>query len=91
MRTRTFLKTAVFLMDNLCGKLNLVNEKIKFLFFLFCNKGLDIFTKDYRISELIVTPLVQFDFYDVVFLNSLCEKILIKQLKSSPFHILCII
>lgn len=73
--------STVFLIDNLCGKPKLVNEKIKLFLFLFRHKGFHLFAERDRISELIVTPLVQFDFYDVVCLNSLRKKILIKQIK----------
>lgn len=41
------------------------------IIFLFRNKDLNIFTKCNGISELIVTSLVQFDFYDVILLNAL--------------------
>ena len=75
------LDPAVYLVNNPCGKLNFVNEKIKLLIFLFRNKGFDIFTKCDWISELVITSLIQFDFYDVIFLNALWEKILIKQIK----------
>ena len=65
------LDAAIFFIDHFCGKLNLINEKVELLIFLSGNKFLNIFAKSDWISELIVTSLVQFDFYDMVFLNSL--------------------
>ena len=75
------LNTTIFFVDNLSGKLDFVDEKIELPIFLSRNKVLDIFTKRDWISELIVTSLVQFDFYDVVFLNFLREKVFIEQIK----------
>ena len=54
--------SAVFFVDDFYGKLDLVNEEIEFLIFLFRNKGLHIFAKRNGIPELIVTSLIQLDF-----------------------------
>ena len=65
------LDVSIFFVDNLGGKLDLINEKIEFIIFLSGNNVLDILTKRNWISELIVASLVQFNFYDMIFLNFL--------------------
>ena len=65
------LNAAILFVDNLGGKLDFIDEKKELFIFLSRNEVLNILTKRNWISELIVPSLVQFDFYDMVFLNSL--------------------
>ena len=55
------------------------------------HKVLDIFAKSDWISEPIVTSLIQFDFYDMVFLNFLREKVLIEQIKQQHRRLIIIV
>ena len=65
------LDITIFFINYFCGELDLINEKVELLIFLFGNKVLDIFTENDWISEFIVTSLIQFNFNDMILLNSL--------------------
>lgn len=75
------LDAAVFLVHYFRGELHLINEQIEFFILPVPDGAFYIFAQSDRISELIVPPLIQFDFQNMIFRNVLRKEILEKQVK----------
>ena len=75
------LDAAIFLVHHFRGELHLINEQIKFFILSVPDGAFYIFAQSNWISELIIPPLIQFDFQNMIFRNVLRKKILEKQIE----------